>query len=215
MSRRRIVQIALWVAGVALTVFVVLRISQMVKSSVLMKLMDAHQSLVDGIVMGALGVYTALIATPFVPGAEIGMALLSMFGASIAVEVYLATVLGLGIGYLVGRLVPVRRTAALLKFLCLTRAGTWLDDMAELPPETIVEHLTERLEPGLGKRLVRWRYLALILLINLPGNIVLGGGGGIAVAAGMSRLFSPWGFLAATLVAVSPVPLMVLLMGSH
>lgn len=34
------------------------------------------------------------------------------------------------------------------------------------------------------------RYVALAVLLNIPGNVVIGGGGGIAFAAGMTRLFS-------------------------
>jgi hypothetical protein len=62
--------------------------------------------------------------------------------------------------------------------------------------------------------LLRHRYIALALLINTPGNVVLGGGGGIAFAAGASRLFSTGGFLVTIVLAVAPVPLAFLLFGS-
>jgi hypothetical protein len=48
-------------------------------------------------------------------------------------------------------------------------------------------------------------------LINMPGNSLIGGGGGIAMAAGYSRAFSYPAFLACAAVAVAPVPGLVLL----
>ena len=36
--------------------------------------------------------------------------------------------------------------------------------------------------------LLRYRYVALALAFNLPGNAVLGGGGGIAMMAGLSGI---------------------------
>ena len=45
----------------------------------------------------------------------------------------------------------------------------------------------------------------------MPGNVLIGGGGGIAMVAGLSRLYSLAGFLLAVGVAVAPVPLAVTL----
>jgi hypothetical protein len=42
---------------------------------------------------------------------------------------------------------------------------------------------------------------------------LIGGGGGIALLAGMSRLFAPLGFAISVAVAVAPIPLLVLLTG--
>jgi len=57
---------------------------------------------------------------------------------------------------------------------------------------------------------MRFRLLALIVLINTPGNTIIGGGGGIAMAAGYSRSLTYPAFLACIAVAVAPVPAMVL-----
>jgi hypothetical protein len=59
--------------------------------------------------------------------------------------------------------------------------------------------------------LIRHRLLLLIVAVNVPGNSVVGGGGGIALMAGFSRLFSFPGFLFAMTVATSPVPIAFLL----
>jgi hypothetical protein len=60
-------------------------------------------------------------------------------------------------------------------------------------------------------RLLRHRCIALAILFNTPGNALLGGDGGIALAAGASRLVSVRAFLLTLLVAVAPVPAAILL----
>jgi hypothetical protein len=47
--------------------------------------------------------------------------------------------------------------------------------------------------------------------VTLPGNTLLGGGGGIALAAGMSGVYRLPTYVATVAVAVAPVPLLVLL----
>jgi hypothetical protein len=60
-------------------------------------------------------------------------------------------------------------------------------------------------------KLVRHRYLALAFALNLPGNSLIGGGGGIALSAGMSGLYPMPAYLASVAVAVAPVPLLIAL----
>jgi hypothetical protein len=61
--------------------------------------------------------------------------------------------------------------------------------------------------PALLKR----RYLVLAALLNLPGNVVIGGAGGIAMLAGMSRLYSFPKYLLLVSVAVLPGPILITL----
>jgi hypothetical protein len=63
-------------------------------------------------------------------------------------------------------------------------------------------------------RALRHRYVALALAVNVPGNSVIGGGGGIMLMAGLSGIFAPLPTLLAIAVAVSPVPLVILLLGA-
>ena len=50
----------------------------------------------------------------------------------------------------------------------------------------------------------------IALLLNLPGNALIGGGGGIGLIAGMSRVYSfPRYFLLVGL-AITPLPLLFL-----
>jgi hypothetical protein len=60
---------------------------------------------------------------------------------------------------------------------------------------------------------VRFRYVALALLINLPGSSLIGGGGGILLLAGLSGLFLPKATFLTLALAVAPVPLLVWLIG--
>jgi hypothetical protein len=48
----------------------------------------------------------------------------------------------------------------------------------------------------------------------VPGNAVIGGGGGIALLAGISGLFTFPRYLAIVSLAVLPVPLTIMLIGS-
>ena len=54
-------------------------------------------------------------------------------------------------------------------------------------------------------------YRASDSLTDVPGNVVLGGGGGIALLAGFSGRFRYWAFLAVCSVAVAPVPILFFL----
>ncbi len=148
-----------------------------------------------------------LIAIPFVPGAEVGFLLLALCGAQLAAEVYAATVAGLLLAFGVGRVIPERRVQGLLGRLRLDHAAAAVTRLAREGEGSACDPARRRL---VG-RLLRHRCLCLVLLINTPGNTLLGGGGGIAMAAGMSGLFSVRQFLASVLVAVAPVPAFVLL----
>lgn len=156
--------------------------------------------------MTAAAVYLIASALPFVPGAEIGFTLLVLFGGDLAVLVYLGMVGALLLAFGVGRLVPVRTTAAMLRACGLVRAHALVLEAEGLSRNQwlalLVRHAPRRIVPFL----LRHRHLALVLLLNLPGNALLGGGGGIALLAGMSRLFSLPGYVAAVILAVLPVP---------
>ena len=67
--------------------------------------------------------------------------------------------------------------------------------------------------PGGGEAPDPDAYLALAVALNIPGNYLIGGGGGIALFAGVSRLFSVPGFVITIMLAVAPVPLAVMIFG--
>jgi hypothetical protein len=57
--------------------------------------------------------------------------------------------------------------------------------------------------------------LALAVSLNIPGNFLIGGGGGIGLFAGISRLYSVTGYLITISIAVAPVPVAVLFFGAE
>ncbi len=162
---------------------------------------------INMMVISGLLLYIALTAIPFVPGIEIGMAIIVAFGARIVPAVYLSTVLALIISFLVGRLVPELWLAHALRWLGLTKATnlaqSFIGQTAEARIDRMLENAPQRWLPWL----LHYRLLALGLLFNLPGSALLGGGGGIAMAAGLSRIVSFPKFVLCAVIAVAPVPL--------
>ncbi|MEM6610625.1 MAG: hypothetical protein AAF689_18855, partial [Pseudomonadota bacterium] len=176
---------------------------------------EENDSLMIGLFTALLLAYALLIAVPFMPGIEIGVSLLLLKGAAIAPVVYCATLLGLLIAFAAGRYLPYTWLHSLLADLRLKSACHLVDRLAPMTREERLAHLTDRAPNWLKPLIGPWRYPMLAALINIPGNAVIGGGGGIAFTAGFSRLFRPsWTALTLAL-AVAPVPLMVWLWGTE
>lgn len=174
-------------------------------------LSPATEPLLHQTIMLAIAVYIVLMVIPFCPGIEIGLALMMLFGAGIVPLVYGATVLALLLAFLAGRLLPA---PAIIKGFDRLRMHRARDLIARLEPLDTASRLA--LLQGSSTRrwvrsLLRYRYVALAIALNTPGNIVLGDGGGIAMAAGFSRLFTFRAYLLTIVIAVSPVPIAVAL----
>lgn len=166
------------------------------------------------LIVAILILYALMIALPFMPGIEVGIALLMLQGAVIAPLVYLATVLGLMTAFLAGRLIPLRWLHGAFAGLGLRRACALVAEIAATPPDRRLARQREALPRWLARLTVDYRYLSLGVLLNLPGTFAIGGGGGILLAAGLSRLFNGWVVLATLLIATLPVPLTVWMMGA-
>ncbi len=136
--------------------------------------------------LAACSLYAIVLALPFVPAMEIGLLIMTVFGKWGAVGVWLATVAGLNLAYGLARTGP--RAAAL--------------DRAQFP-EPI-----RRMARSLGRRLPTSMLpaAALALLLNLPGNTAIGGGGGIALLYGASRVLSWPRFALTVALATAVVP---------
>lgn len=166
------------------------------------------------ILLGATLLYALVLALPFVPGVEIGIALLMMRGAEMAPAVYLATVLGLSLAFVVGRALPFAALQRLFADLHLKQAASLIETIAPLTPEERIARLRARLPARLGQWVITARYLALAILLNLPLNAFLGGGGGLSVLAGISGLFQTPRTIAVIAISVLPVPLLVWFLGT-
>ncbi len=158
---------------------------------------------------GVLLIYALLIAVPFVPGIEVGFSLIMMRGSEVVWPVYTATVSGLILAYLAGRFIPYAWLQRVFLDLRLTRAVALLDALRPLTPQRRLALMRQRLPGRAGDLAVSWRYLLLAGLINLPGSALIGGGGGICLLAGLTRLFHTRATVLTILLAVLPFPLAV------
>ena len=149
-------------------------------------------------------IYSLLLSLPFVPGVELGILLMCVFGKEGIVFVYFATIIGLNLAFLMGRIVPKKWVESLLKKLGLFHSSNNQSD-------EIVSMLDNFLcnKNWLRNLLLNYRYLVIGILFNMPGIYLIGGGGGISLVCGISRNISFKWFLLTVVLAVSPVPLLV------
>lgn len=198
----------------ALVVLALNRATFMVIDSLSIEMRPSSGPMVRRLLTVAALFYALLLAVPFVPGAEVGMALLGVLGPRAAPLVYLATLGGLTLAFCAGRLIRPETAGAWCRRLRLRRLADRVEHFAEARRDGRGAELDRFVEGRLSAFLVRHRFLALAVLLNLPGNVVIGGGGGLAFLAGVSRLYSWQGFLVTIALAVAPVPLAILLFGT-
>lgn len=162
-----------------------------------------------GFLVVLLVVYATLIALPFMPGVEIGLALLAMEGAAIAPAVYGATAAGLMIAYLAGSHLPWGAVRRALLDVGWTRSARCVERFRKVDARRRLALLRRAVPKRIASLALRRRYLLLALLFNMPGNVVIGGGGGIAALAGLSGVFATAPMALTIALAVAPVPLLV------
>jgi len=195
-----VIAAAVWVAG-------------RVKDMLDMALSPEGKALMRGTIILAIVVYMIVLCVPFLPGAEIGLVLLTALGAEVAWIVYAATVTSLSISFAIGRLMPRELAARAFERVGLVKAARLLRAMERHPRDERLNVLLTRARSPWLQGLTKARYLLLAVLFNVPGNVLIGGGGGIALVAGMSRVFHPVFYVATVALAVLPVPLFVLFVG--
>ncbi len=170
---------------------------------------DAPVGLMGASLLLVLIAYAVLIAIPFVPGIEIGVGLLVLSGAQMAPFVYLATVLGLLTAFGAGYLLPYKTLHRLFADLRFRAACRMLETVEDLSPDRRLILLRDKLPNWLGPFATKYRYLTLAILINIPGNALIGGGGGIALLAGISRVYGLRATALTVALAVAPIPIII------
>ena len=149
-----------------------------------------------------------MLGVPFVPSVEMGLLVMAVFGPMGAAAAWLATIAGLSMAYAAGSYMPTAWVRGWLE-----RQGLYSADKggAEEAVAAMLDgsRLSSRIGGRLAGFLLRHRYLLFAALINTPGNSVLGGGGGIALVCGFSRLYRWRWFLLTTALASLPIPLLV------
>ena len=160
-------------------------------------------------IITATVIYIILMAVPFMPAVEIGFGMLMIFGGKIAFLVYVSTVVALTIAYGLGRLLPAELAAKIFGLVGLARAQGFVRRLAPLSGQERMMFLEHESPARLVPHVVRHRFVVLAVVLNIPGNVVLGGGGGIALLAGMTGLFPFPVYLLTVALAVAPVPLIM------
>jgi len=179
------------------------------------EILPSNEDFVHRLIMTAAVAYALLLAMPFVPGVEVGLALIGMLGPPIVFLVYVSTVAGLSLAYAAGRLISLGGLIRLLEEFRLHRMARLLRMVHPMSKDERLDFLIARAPTRFGPFLLRHRYIALAVLFNLPGSFLIGGGGGIAMIAGISGIYSTIGFLVTVMVAVSPVPIAILIFGER
>ena len=186
-------------------------LSDVLKELTIPEMRPLNEPMIHRIVMTAFVAFIVLAAIPFVPGAEIGFALLLLFGGQVAPLVYLGMVGALVVSYAIARLVPSTVLGRALDWLGLEKASKFIAKLDATPQNDRLGMLSGVMPSTAGQNLLRHRNILLAVALNTPGNSLMGGGGGLAFIAGASRLFGFWPFLAVVICAVAPVPLFFLL----
>lgn len=174
-----------------------------------------NQSIAHRFIIISMIAYVILMAIPFVPGAEIGLAVMMILGPEIVPLVYLCTLTSLSLSFMAGRYIPEKALITLAHDLHLLKISQLGSELEKFDGQQRLELILSRSPKKLIPVLLNYRYLALLVAINMPGNIVIGGGGGIALVAGMSRIFSAPLYLLTIAIAVAPIPLLLLLFGEN
>lgn len=153
-------------------------------------------------------VYGLVLAMPFLPGVELGLLIMAVFGPAGAVAAYVATVGGLMLAFGVGRTLPEH---VVMRWLGRVNVVLPQGGLAAAV-DRMIKPRTMDLSPSrrLIALLMNHRYLSLAVCLNFPGNAALGGGGGVALLCGVSRQFSYRAFALTLAIAISPLPILVL-----
>ena len=88
-----------------------------------------------------------------------------------------------------------------------------VSQMAPLGQQERLEFLNRKAPTRIAPFLLKHRFVTIAVILNLPGNALIGGGGGIGLVVGMSRLISFHKYFLGMAIAVSPVPICIYLQG--
>ena len=173
------------------------------------QLFPRHDTILHAALLISILIYILLMATPFMPGIEVGLAIMLMLGSKSALLIYLCTLVALSISYMVGKLFPLHFVHKLLKWLYLNRASELVSQLEPLKQPDRLTLLYAKAPKRFAPFLLNHRYATIALILNLPGNALIGGGGGIGLIIGMSRLVPFHKFFLVISFAIAPVPLYI------
>jgi hypothetical protein len=79
--------------------------------------------------------FIVLLSVPFLPGVDLGWALMMIAGPPGIALVFGAALIGLSLSFLVGRRIPLPVVARALEWLRFHRAAAWVSRLTPLPPQ--------------------------------------------------------------------------------
>lgn len=205
--RSSLLQRALRIGILVALILAIQGLGESVSIQTLLELSAREKAMFGAVALTLILAYTVTMAVPFVPGIEIGLAIMLMFGPQVFLVVYACTQVALLLSFVAGRLVPLSRLMTLAGWLQFHGMQSWLGRLEPLTPDRRLDHMIRCAPRRWVQRLIEHRYLALAILINLPGNAIVGGAGGIGLIAGMSRVFGLWRYVLVMAVATTPVPI--------
>ena len=183
---------------------------QLVVGRIEFQLWPEHDHMVVAMFWLSMTAYVLLMALPFAPGIELGLALMMVLGTKGIVLVYICTLVSLSLSFMVGRLIPLEVFARFLGWLHLKNARDLLIRIGLLDAEEKLNYLLNTAPLRIIPFLLKHRYLLVAFILNLPGNALVGGGGGVGVIAGMSGLYPFFRYLLLIGLAILPLPLFFL-----
>jgi hypothetical protein len=174
------------------------------------QLWPQHEHIMITMLWFSILVYVLWMAIPFVPGVELGLVLMVMLGPKGVPLVYLCTLLSLSLSFAIGRLFPLKGFARFLGWLHLHKARDLVLQMEPLNSEERLNFLIRTTPSKVTPFLLKHRYLMIAIALNLPGNALIGGGGGIGLITGMSGLYPFPRYLLLISLAITPLPILIL-----
>lgn len=147
----------------------------------------------------ALAIYTLILAIPFMPSVEFGWLIMALFGIPGILGAWVATWLGLLLGFTLGR---------------LFEPTPWYQRRLALINKRMHRHESENATGWLARVIGLSRkhpFLFIALALNVPGNWVIGGGGGVALLASLVLQLRWWRFLLVVIPATGFIPMLLLL----
>jgi hypothetical protein len=118
--------------------------------------------------------------------------------------------LSLSLSFTIGRLIPLNSFARFLGWLHLYKAQDLVLQLEPLNSKEKLDFLLRSAPSRVIPFLLKHRYLMIAIALNLPGNALIGGGGGIGLISGMSRLYPFPKYILLVSLAITPLPLLLL-----
>lgn len=178
-----------------------------------MQIWPEHLTVIELMWLAMAVTYIVLMTMPFVPGIEIGLVLMMMLGDGGILLIYLATQLSLSISFWLGHLIPAEKLARAISFVGMNKAAALLIRSQNVACDQRGQWLGQHFNSRIGRWLMNHQSTALAIAINLPGNAIVGGAGGIGMLVGSTGVICYRRYALVMAIATAPLPLALAIFG--